>query len=186
MLWVPAATAQLPEGRGGGGGTVSFEDAPTLQDSVVVLARAQLGSRYRFGGASPGEGFDCSGLVRYLMERVERRVPRTSRRQARAGMEIPRDIDRLSPGDVLVFGRGGRVTHVGLYVGDGRFIHASPGARRVVERPLGPTLGRLAWQGARRFLIGAPAPRLAVVSLPAVSRLRPLAATGEAGEAEKG
>ena len=123
------------------------------RDSVVQLARAQLGRRYLFGGTTPA-GFDCSGFLKYLMRAMGHELPRTAAEQARAGRPVPRDPSLLRPGDLLTFGRGGRVTHVGMYVGNGRFIHASSGSRRIVESDLDRPASRLvrAWYGVRRLL----------------------------------
>jgi cell wall-associated NlpC family hydrolase len=124
-------------------------------DSVVALARAQLDTRYRFGGESP-KGFDCSGLVRYVMAALDVALPRTAREQAKIGTAVPTDTAQLRPGDLLLFGKKGRVSHIGIYVGDGRMVHASTKAKRVVERPLlrAPAPGILPWIGTRRLLAG--------------------------------
>jgi cell wall-associated NlpC family hydrolase len=123
------------------------------RDSLVQLARAQLGRRYIFGGTTPA-GFDCSGFLKYLMRAAGYELPRTAAEQARAGREVPRDPSQLRPGDLLTFGRGGRVTHVGMYIGNGRFIHASTGSHRIVEAQLDRPASSLvrAWYGVRRFL----------------------------------
>jgi cell wall-associated NlpC family hydrolase len=111
--------------------------ALTLRDSVVAIARAQVGRRYRTGGTTPERGFDCSGLVKFVLESFRIEVPRTAREQSRFGAEIPRDTARLMAGDVLLFGKPkSGVSHVGIYVGNGRFIHASSVAGRVIESPL--------------------------------------------------
>jgi cell wall-associated NlpC family hydrolase len=125
----------------------------TRRDSVVQLARQQLGRRYIFGGTTPG-GFDCSGFLKYLMRAMGYELPRTAAEQAHAGREVPRDPSQLRPGDILTFGRGGRVTHVGVYIGNGRFIHASTGAGRIVEANLDRPTSHLvrAWYGVRRLL----------------------------------
>jgi len=122
-------------------------------DSVVAIARAQLGTRYRLGGESP-RAFDCSGLVQYVMRALDFSLPRTAREQATVGVAIPTDTAQLRAGDLLLFGRKGKVTHIGIYVGDGRFVHASTGAHRVVERPLlrKPAKGIVPWIGARRLI----------------------------------
>jgi cell wall-associated NlpC family hydrolase len=124
-------------------------------DSAVAIARAQLDTRYRLGGESP-KGFDCSGLVRYVMAALDVTLPRTAREQAHAGTAIPTDTSQLRPGDLLLFGRKGKVTHIGIYVGDGRMVHASTKAKRVVERPLlrAPAPGILPWIGTRRLIAG--------------------------------
>jgi cell wall-associated NlpC family hydrolase len=109
----------------------------TLRDSVVAIARAQLGKRYRPGGTTPERGFDCSGLVKYVLDGIKIQVPRTSREQAHIGAVIPRDTTQLRPGDLLMFGTAkAGVSHVGIYVGNGRYIHASSVAGRVIESPL--------------------------------------------------
>jgi cell wall-associated NlpC family hydrolase len=127
--------------------------ALSLRDSVVALVRAQLGRRYRHGGTSPEHGFDCSGLVKYVMAAVSIQLPRTARLQAKAGSSVPRDTTELQPGDLVTFGHGS-VSHIGIYVGDGRFVQASSAAGRVVESRLNRPLVRRVkpWRGARRVL----------------------------------
>jgi cell wall-associated NlpC family hydrolase len=128
----------------------------SLLDSVVAVARAQLGTRYRLGGESP-RAFDCSGLVQYVMRALDYSLPRTAREQAKVGVAIPTDTAQLRAGDLLLFGRKGKVTHIGIYVGNGRFVHASTAAHRVVERPLlrKPAKGIVPWIGARRLVAAA-------------------------------
>ena len=111
--------------------------AITLRDSVVAIARAQVGKRYRIGGTSPERGFDCSGLVKFVLESIRIETPRTAKEQSRFGEAIPRDTARLLAGDVLLFGKPtSGVSHVGIYVGNGRFVHASSVAGRVIESPI--------------------------------------------------
>ena len=111
--------------------------ALTVRDSVVAMARAQLGRKYVMGGDSPNHGFDCSGLVQYVLEALRIDVPRTSGEQAKVGFAVDRDTNALLPGDLLMFGRPrDGVSHVGIYVGHGRFVHASSVAGRVIESPL--------------------------------------------------
>jgi len=123
------------------------------RNAVVRLALARVGKPYRFGGAAPESGFDCSGLVRYVIGQVYVMPPRTAAKQARTGAEIRRD--GLRPGDILAFGVGDTVTHVGIYVGDRKFVHASSVAGRVivsrVDRP--PSDLIKPFKGARRLLI---------------------------------
>ena len=133
------------------------ESAHNLRDSLVNVARAQLGTRYVLGGTTPS-GFDCSGLVRYVMASLKVELPRTAAQQARIGDEVSPDTSRLRPGDLLTFGWKGKrgVSHIGIYVGQGRYIHASSGAGRVIESDLNRS-GRLikAWRGVRRIVAGA-------------------------------
>ncbi|HXY32494.1 MAG TPA: C40 family peptidase [Gemmatimonadaceae bacterium] len=134
---------------------VPFSDAViALQDSIVGLARRQLGTRYVRGGESPEHGFDCSGLVKYLVASLHLSLPRTAAQQATVGRAIPADTSQLLPGDLLTFGRGKKITHIAIYVGDGRMIQASSGRRRVVETNVvrEPGHGVKPWRGVRRVL----------------------------------
>lgn len=127
----------------------------SIRDSLVMLARAQVGTRYLTGGQSPERGFDCSGLVRYVMAALEVKLPRTARQQATSGLAVARDPNRLRPGDLLTFGKGKTgVSHIGIYVGNGRYVHASSVAGRVIEseidRPKSSLIRK--WAGVRRLL----------------------------------
>jgi cell wall-associated NlpC family hydrolase len=131
--------------------------AMSMRDSVVVLARAQIGTRYRFGGTTPKGGFDCSGFVRYVLGALQIALPRTAQQQAAVGDGVPKDTTSLRPGDLLTFGRGSKVTHIGIYVGEGRYVHASPKAGRVIETSLARSTSPLVkiWRGGRRLLADA-------------------------------
>ena len=129
--------------------------ARAMRDSIVQLARAQIGIRYKHGGTNPDKGFDCSGLIKYIMMGLNLDVPRTARQQAGVGLAVNRDTSRLLPGDLLTFGKAKKgVSHVGIYVGDGKYIHASTVAGKVIEsridRPFSPLIKM--WKGARRVL----------------------------------
>ena len=88
----------------------------------VRVATAMLGTPYRYGGSSP-RGFDCSGLVYYAFRETGFRVPRTTRAQLRQSRPV--SLSELLPGDLLFFRQHSRrVSHVGIYIGDGWFIHA--------------------------------------------------------------
>jgi len=129
--------------------------AASIRDSIVAFARAQLGRKYVRGGESPEKGFDCSGLVKYVMEAFHRDLPRTARLQAKEGTELTTDTSQLRPGDLLTFGKPkSGISHIGIYVGQGHFIHASSVAGRVVESLVNRRPSKLIkpWQGARRVL----------------------------------
>ena len=112
------------------------KSALTLRDSVVAVARAQVGRRYVHGGSSPNRGFDCSGLVKYVLQSLEIDLPRTASDQAKSGWSV-RDTSLFRPGDLLLFGKArDGVSHIGIYVGNGRYVHASSVAGRVIESPL--------------------------------------------------
>jgi cell wall-associated NlpC family hydrolase len=128
--------------------------ARTLRDSVVQMAKAQLGKRYKTGGTAPEKGFDCSGLVKYVMAALNVGVPRTAKQQAGFGLAVVRDTSQLLPGDLLTFAKAKKgISHVGIYIGDGKFIHASSKAGKVVmsalDRPSSPMIK--IWRGARRL-----------------------------------
>jgi Cell wall-associated hydrolases (invasion-associated proteins) len=141
--------------------------AQTLRDSVVQMARAQIGRRYRTGGETPEKGFDCSGLVSYVMAALDMHVPRTARLQGREGVAVSKDTSQLLPGDVLTFGKSKKnVSHVGIYVGNGRYVHASVVAGKVIEtsinRPYSPLIK--VWRGARRIVASSDSvPALAII-----------------------
>jgi murein DD-endopeptidase len=106
----------------------------TLGERVAAAAVAQIGRPYRFGGSTP-EGFDCSGLVRYAYLAAGRDVPRTTTEQFRAARLIRQR--KLSPGDLLFFRIDSReVTHVAIYTGNGRFVHAPQSGKSVETRAL--------------------------------------------------
>jgi cell wall-associated NlpC family hydrolase len=129
--------------------------ATSLLDGLVARARSQLGTRYVYGGASPGSQLDCSSFVRYVMEALDVRLPRTANQQARVGRPIPRDPSLLRPGDLLTFGSGRHTSHVGIYLGGGRFIHASVKSGRVIETTMDRNNALFRrWQGARRLMAG--------------------------------
>lgn len=144
-----AQVAELPSDS-----ATEIIEAPATASTaeVVGLARAQLGRRYVFGGTG-ARGFDCSGFTRYLMRALDVLLPRTANQQARVGQAIPRDPRLLRVGDLLTFGTPRRITHIGVYVGDGRFIHASSGAGKVTESTLTRSGGLIRnWVGVRRVL----------------------------------
>lgn len=130
VRWGGGSSGRDRPGRGteepSGAGPVPTEEDASVRASVVETALEVMGEPYRWGGSSSDRGFDCSGLVWYAYRAHGIDIPRVSRRQARAGREVPPETTRLRPGDILLFGdASGRVSHVGLYVGDARFIHST-------------------------------------------------------------
>lgn len=109
--------------------TAPPQPAEPARAALVDAAQRMLGAPYRAGGASP-RGFDCSGLVRYSFGRIGVSVPRTAAEQfARAR---PVGQRALQPGDLVFFNIGGRrVSHVGIYVGERRFVHAPSNGKQV-------------------------------------------------------
>lgn len=122
------------------------------RDSLVQLTRGQVGLRYRLGAVRPGKAFDCSGLVKWVMSMFDLHLPRTAAQQAKIGIEVPKDTTQLLPGDLLFFGRGQRVTHIGIYVGEGKYVHAANRRKGVIESDISRVTPRW-WKGARRVIL---------------------------------
>ncbi len=108
----PVATPQ-PAGR------LTLEQA----NDVTVTAIGLVGTPYRYGGNTPASGFDCSGLIGYVYkQRASVVAPRSTAGLIDWGTSIP--APSLRTGDLVVFAQNGRATHAGIYVGEGRFVHA--------------------------------------------------------------
>jgi peptidoglycan endopeptidase LytE len=111
---------------------------------AVDFARHLLGVRYRYGGSSPRTGFDCSGFVRFVFAHVGVHLPRVSYDQFDRGRRVSRQ--GLRPGDLVFFSGAG---HVGIYIGNGRFIHAPHSGTVVSIDSLHGSYGH-GFDGARR------------------------------------
>ena len=125
---------------------------PTKANAVLMRAISLVGTPYRYGGNTPEGGFDCSGLVNYVFrDMLDLRLPRTSRELA--ATQGPRiATDRLASGDLVFFGSDGQVSHVGIYVGEGRFVHAPNSGGTVRLDSLDGAWWREHYTGARRLL----------------------------------
>ncbi|WP_082760592.1 MULTISPECIES: C40 family peptidase [Burkholderia cepacia complex] len=131
-------------------------DPPVVESTLERLqseALRLIGVRYRYGGSTPQTGFDCSGLVRYVLHHTTTLyVGRTAESMATEGRQVQRA--ELRVGDLVFFNTRGRIySHVGIYLGSGRFIHSpSPGSRVRVD-----DLSNAYWQshysGARRVIL---------------------------------
>ncbi|HEX7235624.1 MAG TPA: C40 family peptidase [Gammaproteobacteria bacterium] len=97
--------------------------------AIADVAMGMVGTRYRYGGTDPLEGFDCSGLVYYAYEQAGYRVPRTSQELFRAARKI--SVGDADPGDIMFFQDQTKLSHVGIYLGDGLFVHAPASGRNV-------------------------------------------------------
>jgi cell wall-associated NlpC family hydrolase len=112
----------------GGCGTHEFRDKGDWSTigpdrrAVLSSAVAQLGQPYRYGGSAPSQGFDCSGLVQYAYANAARSVPRTSGELYKRAR--PKSSDELTPGDLVFFRTSSSQSHVGIYLGNGQFVHA--------------------------------------------------------------
>lgn len=117
---------------------------------LVAYAASMQGKPYRSAGDSPEEGFDCSGLVQHVFGRFDMFLPRDAASMAAALPEVP--FDALQAADLLFFNtQGGPYSHVGIYLGDGRFVHApSPRTGRVIISPVSNRYWRTRITAARR------------------------------------
>jgi len=126
-------------------------DAVRLHGSVGEKAAAvavdQVGVPYQFGGNNP-RGFDCSGLVQYSYARVGKRLPRTTGQLWSETRTVPRH--ELRVGDLLFFNIAGKVSHVGLYLGAERFVHAPSSGRTVTIASLNSSFYESAFARAGR------------------------------------
>ena len=126
---------------------------PEAANAVLMRAIGLVGTPYRYGGNTPAGGFDCSGLVNYVFrDMLDLRLPRTSRELA--AWQGPRiATDRLAAADLVFFGSDGNVSHVGIYVGEGRFVHAPNSGGTVRLDRLDGAWWRDHYTGARRLLL---------------------------------
>ncbi|WP_291319833.1 NlpC/P60 family protein [Desulfonatronospira sp.] len=123
-----------------------------VRSRLVQTAREFIGVPYKWGGSSPDSGFDCSGLTMVVYRHNGLDLPRVAARQYQSGTPVSRNS--LQKGDLVFFDtRGsGKVTHVGIYTGNGRFIHAPSSGRDVTGASLSSPYFRSRYLGARSYL----------------------------------
>jgi hypothetical protein len=133
------------------------ERAHSARSDVVVQALSLLGTPYRFGGSSPDIGFDCSGLVRHVFASVlDRDLPRRAEEISTVGHPVARAD--LQPGDLVFFDTLRRAfSHVAIYIGEGRFVHAPARNGRVRIEGLDDRYWAARFNGARRVMEPLPA-----------------------------
>ena len=122
--------------------------------TAIQNAFALLGTPYRWGGNSPDGGFDCSGLVGYVFRTIGIDLPRVSRAMADQGTKVA-SRDALTEGDLVFFGRRGHVDHVGIYIGNGQFLHAPRTGRDVTVSSLTTGYWAQKYMEARRLATGS-------------------------------
>jgi cell wall-associated NlpC family hydrolase len=110
-----------------------YQNSQRLKNQIEWNAKSFLGTKYVWGATGPNK-FDCSGFTQWIYRDAGIKIPRVSRDQAKVGEYVR--YSNLKRGDMVFFDtqkrRSGKVTHVGIYLGDGNFIHASSGAKKVV------------------------------------------------------
>jgi len=150
---------------GGCSNAVRWEGPPIVEERTQVpeqsnqaraasVAKGMIGTPYKWGGTTP-KGFDCSGLVKYSYNKAGLSVPRTSRDQYSASEHI--SLRQAQTGDLVFFRFDRRISHVGIYLGDGRFVHAPARGKSVEVASLNQppysgafvTAGRIASRVAR-------------------------------------
>ncbi|MBM3276358.1 MAG: C40 family peptidase, partial [Candidatus Sericytochromatia bacterium] len=134
----PAGGVNAPDIAGNGNGAAAAKEALTYQ-----------GTPYLFGG-NGRNGIDCSGLVQQVFKKQGINLPRTAAEQAKAGQEVPRD--QLQAGDLVYFKNTYKpgVSHIGIYLGDGKFVHAPKTGDVVKVSNLDDAYYQKHWGGARR------------------------------------
>lgn len=157
--------AQLPDGRTGwicqqfvkkeplAPDTLMGRNSSALAvDKIIAYAKSLIGIKYVYGGQSI-QGFDCSGFTMYVFAKFGINLPHLAELQLKEGEEVP-DKSDLVPGDLVFFKTEGsaKVNHVGIYIGDGRFIHASSGYGSVRISPLDKGYYNQCYVGGRRLI----------------------------------
>ena len=133
LLSTACAPLPHPSGQQTGYSSEYYHLSPQRRE-LMRVAHHSIGTRYKWGGETPTQGFDCSGLMRYSYKQVGIKIPRTSAKQRNASRQLSRS--QLQPGDMIFFKIDKRTNHVGIYTGNGKFIHASSGSRRVKKEKL--------------------------------------------------
>ena len=111
-----------------GGQNKSSASTSSAHAQAATVAQDMIGVPYQWNGSTPS-GFDCSGLVQYAYNKAGIGVPRTSREQYSAAQPIR--LNQARTGDLVFFNFDGRISHVGIYLGDDRFVHAPSSGKHV-------------------------------------------------------
>ncbi|MDT4839077.1 NlpC/P60 family protein [compost metagenome] len=124
-------------------------------EEISIQAMSLVGTPYRYGGNTPDAGFDCSGLVRYVVSRAANvNLPRTTEAMGTRGTTLERS--EVASGDLVFFNTTGRAnSHVGIYVGQNRFVHAPSSGGTVRLEDMGKPYWASRYNGARRVVSGA-------------------------------
>lgn len=169
LSWIPGAaqaslsTATQARASLNGLRLAQEPTVPTLRERVVQAGLEAIGTPYAWGGDDASEGFDCSGLVLHVFREIAGlELPRTARQQRTEGEAI-KNKQNLRPGDLVFFATRGRgvTSHVGIYIGQNKFVHAPRrGAKVRVDEMKNPYWTKR-YVGARRYLEPTPGQMLA-------------------------
>lgn len=160
MLSLPLTAAAQSSGEHRGFQPELVDSYASAAQELVNEGMSYLGIRYRFGGTSPATGLDCSGLVQAVFRNaLGLDLPRTAREMASRGDKIGKQD--LKPGDLVFFNTMRRAfSHVGIYVGDGQFLHSPSSGGGVRVEDMGASYWSKRFNGARR-VVDEPAPAIA-------------------------
>ena len=178
-----AGVSVMPARADEGASAEAAREATHAGAELVIRSLSLLGVRYRFGGNSPDTGLDCSGLVRHVYQgAIGLVLPRRAEEISRKGERVT--LDQLRAGDLVFFNTLRRAfSHVGVYIGDNRFVHAPSAGGRVRVESIDTRYWLKRFSGARRLDVAentrfadarfadarspdAPEPRDALRSLP--------------------
>src|SRR5450830_40661 len=150
---IASAPDQLPTGKTSIA-LARLHDITNRASELAVQALSMLGINYRYGGTSPDTGLDCSGLVRYVFKEAwDKDLPRTAVEISRIGEKVDK-VD-LKPGDLVFYNTLRRgFSHVGIYLGDRKFIHSPSAGGQVRIEDMDLAYWKKRFNGARR-IIGA-------------------------------
>jgi cell wall-associated NlpC family hydrolase len=161
ILLIAMALLPLPAYADDNGNPPSFAlSAPSAADSVLghaqefaLRALSFIGVRYKWGGNSPDTGFDCSGLIRYVYSQITgQALPHNAKDLSQVGENI--DRTELQPGDLVFFNTLRKpFSHVGIYLGDSRFVHAPSRGGSVEIVDMSQRYWKNRYNGARRLPI---------------------------------
>ena len=139
-----------PGGAGAGNGPTGSASSGSAAADIANFAMSFVGYSYVWGGTSPSTGFDCSGLMYYVLTQYGYSMKRVANDQMTQGTAISRD--NLQVGDLVFFGYGSYANHVGMYIGNGNFVHASTPSTGVRVNSLNETYYNTRYIGARRII----------------------------------
>jgi murein DD-endopeptidase len=141
-----------------------------VTQKILATAYSQYGKPYKFGGTSPETGFDCAGFTQWAYGEHGIALPRTTKEQVNAGTKV--DVEDLRPGDLMLFwrGRGHRSMHVGIYAGDGKFIHSPHTGERIKESDAFDRHHKARFIAARRVINDADAAALPDIAKTAIMK----------------